>query len=121
MNGLDEVKRTHLIAEATKLAYAHRDAYISDPEVMQVAVEELLSEKTARNLRERIDPERASQPEVLELLGSEHRDTICLSVVDGEGSAISFINSLFHGFGSCGIGPPSGGVPKTRASPFRLG
>ena len=120
MDGLDEVKRTHLIAEATKLAYAHRDAYISDPEVMQVAVEELLSEKTARNLRERIDPERASQPEVLELLGSEHRDTICLSVVDGEGNAISFINSLFHGFGSCVIGPQSGVVLNNRASSFRL-
>ena len=120
MNGLDEVTRTHLIAEATKLAYAHRDAYISDPEVMRVEVEKLLSDETAQSLRARIDPERASEPELLDLAGAEHKDTICLSVVDGDGNAISFINSLFHGFGSCVVGPESGVVLNNRASSFSL-
>lgn len=120
MDGLDEVTRTHLIAEATKVAYAHRDAYVSDPEAMAVAVEKLLSEATAQELRQRVDPQRAKEPEVLDLGGAEHKDTICLSVVDGDGNAISFINSLFHGFGSCVIGPESGVVLNNRASSFSL-
>lgn len=120
MAGLDEVRRTHLLAEATKLAYAQRDAYISDPEAMEVTVEELLSEETARSLRAKLDPERASQPEILDLMDAKQRDTICLSVVDGEGNAISFINSLFHGFGSCVVGPETGVVLNNRAASFRL-
>src|SRR5690554_2763298 len=120
MAGLDEVTRTHLIAEATKQGYAQRDAFISDPAAMSATTEQLLSEATAKALRARISPSEAADAPALDLGGSEHRDTICLSVVDQDGNAISFINSLFHGFGSCVIGPESGVVLNNRASSFRL-
>lgn len=120
MKGLDPVARAHLIAEATKQAYCQRDRVISDPAAMQVSVESLLSSATAEELRGRISLEQAGEAEPSELLGAEHRDTICLSVVDSDGNAISFINSLFHGFGSCVVGPESGVVLNNRASSFRL-
>ncbi|WP_366555668.1 gamma-glutamyltransferase family protein [Aquibaculum sediminis] len=120
MAGLDEVTRTHLIAEATKQGYAQRDAFISDPAAMSATSEQLLSEATATALRARISPKEAADAPALDMGGAEHRDTICLSVVDEDGNAISFINSLFHGFGSCVIGPESGVVLNNRASSFRL-
>lgn len=120
LRGLDSVARTHLLAEATKQAYCQRDQLLSDPAAMAVTTEQLLSEETAAALRAAISPEQAAEARALDLLGAEHRDTVCLSVVDGEGNAISFINSLFHGFGSCVVGPESGVVLNNRASSFRL-
>lgn len=120
LKGMDAVARTHLLAEASKQAYCQRDLLISDPAAMTVTTEALLSAETAERLRARISPERAAEATALDFGGAEHRDTICLSVIDGEGNAISFINSLFHGFGSCVVGPESGVVLNNRASSFRL-
>lgn len=110
--------RIHLHAEATKLAYHHRDALLCDPAFARVPVAELLSEATAATLRGRIDPRRARPPVLWD--EPEHRDTVYLCVVDGDGNAISFINSLFHGFGSTLTDPGSGILLHSRATSFRL-
>ncbi|MCQ0969601.1 gamma-glutamyltransferase family protein [Paracoccus sp. TK19116] len=110
--------RIHLQAEATKLAYHHRDALIADADHCRGVVDELLSDRVIDSLRARIDPRRASAPTLW--TEPEHRDTVYMCVVDHEGSAISFINSVFHGFGSTRLCPKTGVLFHSRGASFRL-
>ncbi|MEQ8397960.1 gamma-glutamyltransferase [Thalassobaculum sp.] len=116
--GLSDVQRIHLLAEATKLAYAQRDRYVSDPRQVDVPVDWLLSEEHAKGLRAMIDPQRAGafRPSDFPV----HKDTIYLSCVDADGTAISFINSLFSGFGSAIMAPESGVMLQNRGRSFCL-
>ncbi|WP_118135573.1 gamma-glutamyltransferase family protein [Oceanicella sp. SM1341] len=110
--------RIHLHAEATKLAYHHRDALLGDPAGCPGLTEKLLSEEVVATLRARIDPARAGTPALWD--EPEHRDTIYLCVVDAEGNALSFINSIFHGFGSTRLDPATGVLFHSRGASFRL-
>ncbi len=117
-SSLGEADRLHLIAEATKAAYAVRDAFIGDPAQVAVDVAGFLSEARAKRTRERISLERA-------LPGSafaepEHKDTVYLCVVDRDRNAISFINSLFSAFGTGILAPDSGVLLHNRGTSFRL-
>lgn len=115
--GLSDADRVHLHAEATKLAYYHRDALIGDKTAAS-SVDELLSEEVAARLRRRIDMRRAGMPTLWS--EPEHRDTIYLCAVDRDGNAISFINSIFHAFGSTRLDPRTGIVLHSRGASFRL-
>lgn len=110
--------RIHLHAEATKLAYHHRDALIADPATLSQSPETLLSDPTIAALRARIDPSRALPPALWD--EPEHKDTIYLCVVDRDGNAISFINSIFHAFGSGIADPETGILFHNRGASFRL-
>ncbi|MDR0809841.1 MAG: gamma-glutamyltransferase family protein [Gemmobacter sp.] len=113
-----EALRIHLHAEAAKLAYHQRDALLGDPSGCPDLVQKLLGGETVSRLRGMIDPGRASRP----VPGTEtpHRDTICLSVVDRDGNAVSFINSIFDAFGSCLLDPATGVLFHSRGTSFRL-
>ena len=109
--------RIHLELEVCRQAYAVRDAHLADPAMADVPVEWMLSEECARAIRDRIDMSRASTD--LAPLSPSHPDTVYISVVDEEGNACSFINTLFEGFGS-GITTPTGIVLTNRAQGFVL-
>ncbi|MGY9045930.1 gamma-glutamyltransferase [Puniceibacterium antarcticum] len=116
--GLSEADRIHLHAEATKLGYHHRDALIADPATSPGVVETLLSDTVVDALAARIDMTRALPPALWD--EPEHKDTIYLCVVDRDGNAISFINSIFHGFGSTRLDPATGVLFHSRGASFRL-
>lgn len=111
-------ERVHLHAEATKIAYHHRDALIGDPVAGDDIVERLLSQAVTRALRARIDPLRAGRPTLWD--EPEHTDTVYLCVVDADGNAVSFINSLFNPFGSTMMDPQTGILLHNRGASFHL-
>ena len=73
-------------------------------------------------MRALISDERAMRrlPAAGESLLPPHKDTIYLCVVDKDGNACSFINSLFEGFGSAILAERSGVMLQNRGFGFRL-
>jgi gamma-glutamyltranspeptidase/glutathione hydrolase len=69
-------------------------------------------------LRAAIDPRRAGPGVPPD--GPEHRHTVYLCVVDRDGNAISFINSIFDLFGSTRMAPRSGVMLQNRGQSFRM-
>jgi gamma-glutamyltranspeptidase/glutathione hydrolase len=115
---LSAADRIHVLAEATKAAFHARDALIGDPRQVAVPVARLLSDARAAAVRAGIRLDRAGEAPFWD--EPEHKDTIYLCVVDRDGNAISFINSLFDEFG-CGIMAPESGVMlHSRGKMFRI-
>ena len=113
-------ERLHTFAELGRMAYADRDAVLADPAVSGVPIEALLSQERALAMAGAIDPLRAGA--TLPALHGvpNHRDTVYLCVVDGDGNAVSFINSLFDGFGSGIFAPNCGVMLQSRGCGFTL-
>ncbi|MFQ5775523.1 MAG: gamma-glutamyltransferase [Kiloniellaceae bacterium] len=110
-------ERLHYAVEAGRLAYNDRDNLVSDPKRVEVPVEMLLSQAYAAESRARIRPDRA----MAELPPSRfpaHADTVYLCVVDKDRNAVSFINSVFHSFGSGYVSPNTGVVLQNRGESF---
>ena len=112
------VERTHLEAEATKLAYDARNRFIADPE-HTTRLTHMLAPETAAKLAALIDPSRAMES-ATRLSEEVHRDTVLLTVVDRDRMAVSFIFSLFHGFGA-GLASSKFGIAfQNRGAGFNL-
>lgn len=118
MGSLSEADRIHVHAEATKIAYHHRDALIADPDHCVGVADRLLDDRTITKLRDRISMAQAGKPALWD--EPEHRDTVYLCAVDEQGNAISLINSLFHGFGSTRYDPATGILFHSRGASFRM-
>ncbi|MDP1625791.1 gamma-glutamyltransferase [Parvibaculum sp.] len=119
LDGLDPrgALRFHYDMEAARLAYDMRDKYVADPAIRDVPVDHLLSERLAAELAARIDPDRRIA-DLSALRDPLNRDTVYLTVVDKDRNAVSFINSLFFGFGSGILAPGSGVMFQNRGSGF---
>lgn len=112
----DPAAYIHLLAQASQIAYFERDRWVCDPAFAAVPLERLLSAGHAASLRGRLRPEAAeAAPPVVE---AAHRDTVYLSVVDRDGQAVSFINSIFSDFGSAIYDAGSGLLLHNRGASF---
>ncbi len=112
-------ERFHLEAEAARLAFRDRDALLADPRTGEVPVRQLLDKAYAARLRQRIDPERRME-DLPPPLFRDEANTVYVSVVDGEGNACSFINSLYDSFGSARVCADTGILFHCRGRAFRL-
>jgi gamma-glutamyltranspeptidase / glutathione hydrolase len=99
-------ERLHLAVEAARLAYGVRDTHIADPAHMRVDVAALLDKGFAKKLAGRLDPARKVPLPNAYAPGS---DTIYLTIVDRDRTAVSFINSLYGAFG-VGIATERSGI-----------
>ncbi len=91
-------ERAHLHLEASRIAYAVRDLLLSDPEYLPMDHIELLNSKYIDQLVAKIDLTKRTNQLSRSILMPKS-DTVYLAVVDREGCAVSFINSLYQGFG----------------------
>jgi gamma-glutamyltranspeptidase / glutathione hydrolase len=111
------VDNLHIEVEATRLAYAARDAFVADTGVSDVPVDYLLSDRLAEELAQRIDLSRAIEhPSTFAAV--EHSDTVYITTVDKDRNCVSFINSLFHPYGAGLMTPRSGVMFHNRGQSF---
>ncbi len=118
--GYGSVASAHYMAEAMRMAFADRSAYMGDPAFVDVPVETLTSKEYARYVREKIDSEKATPSRMvtpgqgyidppqageweapLYAAASEGNHTTHLSVVDKSGGAVSLTQTINTVFGAC--------------------
>ncbi|HUL07427.1 MAG TPA: gamma-glutamyltransferase [Candidatus Acidoferrum sp.] len=101
----------HLIAEAGRLAFADRDRYVADPDKIPVPTAQLLGESYLHERSQLIQRDRdlgkATAGTLKEQSGwaaplpqVEPVSTSQISIVDGEGNAVSFTTTIEGPFGS---------------------
>ena len=106
----------HGLVEAAKRAFLARDAHVTDPAYMQVEPRTFLEKETLDAAAAAIDPGKAlpwPQP-------ANAGDTVWLGAIDGNGRAVSFIQSVYWEFGSGLVLPESGVLWQNRGTSFSL-
>ncbi len=117
--GHNSADTIHLMVEAKKLGFADRARYTGDPKHINVPLERLLSPQYARQRRAEIDMQHA-HPEPLHGNWPGETDTTYFAITDREGNGVSFIQSLFHDWGSGFVSPQTGIIMNNRLSGFSL-
>lgn len=108
----------HLQIEALRLAMADRLAYAGDPRFVDDPVPTLISKEYARGRVQALNPERASAS----VLPGHIRggDTTYFCIVDRQGNAVSWMQSLFASFGSGVVVPGTGVLLNNRLTGFSI-
>ncbi|MBB6732043.1 gamma-glutamyltransferase [Cohnella zeiphila] len=106
----------HLLIEALKLSFRDRDEVLTDPAFHDIPLDRLLSKEYGAELASAIRADRAAEVDARPM-GS---DTAFAAVVDKEGNAVSFIQSLYFEFGSGVVAGDTGILLQNRGSFFSL-
>ncbi|MBN19157.1 MAG: gamma-glutamyltransferase [Chloroflexi bacterium] len=110
----------HLMIEAKKRAFADRNHYLADTKIKNVPLDVLISKEFAKNRKSTININNASSNIAPGPIISEGNDTSYFCIIDKEGNAVSFIHSLYSGFGSAFVAEGTGIVFNNRQQGFRL-
>lgn len=117
--GWSDAHWIHLGLEASRLALAERDAYVTDFASMpEGAVEAMLSDERLDELAARIEPDRVlpATPATLPAGGG----TVYITAADRWGGVVSLLQSNFQGFGSGLVDNETGIAFQDRGAFFRL-
>jgi gamma-glutamyltranspeptidase/glutathione hydrolase len=106
----------HGIVEATKQAFGVRDHHVTDPRYMTVDPRDLLADDALAGLVAGVDLGRAKPWGSRTTAG----DTIWMGTIDAAGRAVSFIQSIYHEFGSGIVLPTTGINWQNRGCSFSL-
>ena len=110
VNAEDE-RAAHLFVEAARLAFADRNLYVADPAFVRVPTKGLVDRDYLAARARVVDIRRAAEKveagvppenkgEFAPGDGAESPGTSHLSIVDGEGNAVSFTTTIENGFGA---------------------
>jgi gamma-glutamyltranspeptidase/glutathione hydrolase len=107
----EDERAAHLFVEASRLAFADRNLYVADPAFVRVPAKGMIDRdylasraklidlrKAAEKFEAGVPPEQKGEwaPDA----GGESPGTSHLSIVDGEGNAVSFTTTIENGFGA---------------------
>ena len=112
----ESFEHLHGLIEATKQAFLVRDRIIGDPDAMTEQAVDYLSARTLDRLASNIDRRRAMPWDG----ASEGGDTVWLGVIDRNGLAVSFIQSIYFEFGSGCVLSDTGITWQNRGASFSL-
>ena len=143
--GCNTPESIHLMVEAKKLAFADREAYMADPDWVDVPVAGMLSKQYAAERARLIDPERAAEvvgqgdPWSCQPANSRRRgkaagaagamqpataipeeDTTCFVVVDRWGNAVCQLQSIQSSLGSSIVAGDTGILLNNRMTYWHL-
>jgi len=109
----------HLFVEAKKLAFEDRAVYYADMDFADVPVRELISKEYGKERAKLINPKRAAQQVAAGRIRNS-ADTIYLTAADKDGNMVSFIQSVYHGWGSHIVPDKLGFTLQNRGLMFSL-
>ena len=138
--GFGSPESIHLMVEAKKMAFADREAYVADPDYIDVPLAGMLSGDYARERAAAIDRQRAAQdvaagdpwpyqserrPATPAGVGrrgprSEQEDTTCFVVADRDGNAVCQLQSIQSGWGSSLVAGDTGILLNNRMTYWHL-
>ena len=109
-----------MIIEALRIAFADASWFVTDPNVVKVPTKELISRAYLSERAKLFDASKASA--LLEHGSPAHTscDTVYFAVTDSQGNGISFINSVYAGFGSAIVPRGCGFTLQNRGANFNL-
>ena len=136
--GCNTPESIHLMAEAKKLAFADREAYMADPDWVDVPVAGMLSKQYAAERARLIDPQRAAEkvghgdpwshqpanygrrPKAATAGAMQEEDTTCFVVVDRWGNAVCQLQSIQSSLGASIVAGETGILLNNRMTYWHL-
>ncbi len=145
--GCNSAESIHLMVEAKKLAFSDREAYVADPDFVDVPTQALISKEYASQRAGQIDQDRAAQvvqpgdpwpfsqargtetggkAEVAKTgasavrTGDIEEDTTCFAVVDRWGNAVCQLQSIQSAWGSSLIAGDTGILLNNRMTYWHM-
>jgi len=110
----------HAVVEVLRIAFADASWFVTDPNVVKVPTEELISKPYLAERAKLFSPTKASEVMHHGSPAHNHSDTVYFAITDKHGNGISFINSNYAGFGTAIIPKGCGFTLQNRAANFSL-
>ncbi len=134
--GCNTAESIHLMVEAKKLAFADREAYMADPDFVEVPTAGLVSKPYAKERAALINLERAAaevrqgdpwghqpgarRPRAVAAASAQEEDTTCFVVVDRRGNAVCQLQSIQSSLGSSVVAGDTGVLLNNRMTYWHL-
>jgi gamma-glutamyltranspeptidase len=115
--GLLSADTVHVMVEAKKRAFADRECWAADPRTVAAPLKELLSADYTARLAADIDMRRAAATRMTAAVAG---DTTYFCTADGDGNAVSGVQSINSGFGSGVIAGDTGILLNNRMAYWHL-
>ncbi len=110
----NDTDRLNYLIRAMQGAFTLGQPYISDPRMVDIPVDLLLGAQTTAKLQDCVM--KGTDPKTFENKGG----TSCIVIADGNGNAMSVVQSVFHVFGSAFMDPGTGILMNNRMTGFRV-
>ena len=137
--GCSSAESIHLMVEAKKLAFIDREAYVADPDFVDVPIQGLVSKEYAQERAALIDPQRAAfqvsagepwqhqsatkkrlDARAAAGVGTPEEDTTCFVIVDRWGNAVCQLQSIQSAWGSSLVAGDTGILLNNRMTYWHM-